>query len=194
MISGQTNQPKSALGAALRRLARVFWIILALIFLFEAWLWGKLAPLVAFIVRLLPLQAVKAKVAAAIVGLSPAATLIVFVIPAAILLPIKILAIWFFHHHHWSAGIAALVFAKLVGVGVTAFIFEVTRPKLMQMAWFARLYDLVMRGLAWAHAMVDPVKRRLRQYVHMLRPRNAGRFYRHLSRVRRRMQQAAPAE
>ena len=62
-----------------------------------------------------------------------------------------------------------------------------------QMAWFAKLYDLVMRGLAWAHAMVDPIKRRVRKYVHMLRPRNAGRFYRHLMRVRRRMQHAAPA-
>jgi hypothetical protein len=50
-----------------------------------------------------------------------------------------------------------------------------------------------MRGLAWAHATVDPIKRRLRKYVHVLRPRNAGRFYRHLMRVRRRMQQPAPA-
>ncbi len=194
MISGPTtNQPKSALATAARRAARLFWIILALIFLFEAWLWGLLAPIVAFIVQLLPLKALKARIAAAISGLPPTATLIVFVIPALILLPIKLSAIWLFHHHHWLAGIATLVFAKLAGLGVTAFIFEVTRPKLMQMAWFAKLYDLVMRGLAWAHAMVDPIKRRVRKYVHMLRPRNAGRFYRHLMRVRRRMQQPAPA-
>ncbi len=191
MTSEQTNQPKSALWVALRRLVRVFWVILAIIFLFEAWLWAQLAPIVAFIVALLPLHAVKAKIAAAIEGLPPALTLIVFIIPAAILLPIKLSAIWLFHHHHWLAGIAVLVFAKLAGLGVTAFIFEVTRPKLMQMAWFARLYDLVMRGLAWAHAMVDPIKRRLRKYVHMLRPRNAGRFYRHFMRVRRRMRHPA---
>jgi hypothetical protein len=63
----------------------------------------------------------------------------------------------------------------------------------MQLPWFARLYDIVMRGLAWAHAMVDPIKRRMRKYVYVLRPRNAGRFYRHLMRVRRRMQQPAGA-
>jgi hypothetical protein len=190
MIS-ETNQPKSALGAALRRLARVFWVVLAIIFLFEAWLWAQLAPIVAFIVALVPLHTVKTRIAAAIGGLSPAATLIVFVIPPAVLFPIKLFAIWLFHHHHWLAGIGALVLAKLAGLGVTAFIFEVTRPKLMQIAWFARLYALVMRGLAWAHAMVDPIKRRLRKYVYMLRPRNAGRFYRHLMRVRRRMRQPA---
>ncbi len=182
------------MATAARRVARVFWVILALIFLFEAWLWGLLAPVVASIVDLLPLKALKARIAAAIAGLPPTATLIVFVVPIAILFPIKLSAIWLFHHHHWLAGIGALVFAKLAGLGVTAFIFEVTRPKLLQLAWFARLYDLVMRGLAWAHAMVDPIKRRLRQYTYMLRPRNAGRFYRHLMRVRRRMQQPAPAE
>jgi hypothetical protein len=188
-----TNQAKSVLGTALRRLARIFWVILAIIFLFEAWLWALLAPVVAFVVALLPLRAVKAKIASAIGGLSPAATLVVFIIPPAILFPIKLAAIWLFHHHYWLAGIAALVFAKLAGLGVTAFIFEVTRPKLVQMVWFANLYDIVMRGLGWAHAMVDPIKRRLRKYVRMLRPRNAGRFYRHFMRVRRRMRQPAAA-
>jgi hypothetical protein len=178
----------------MRRLVRVFWVILALLFLLEAWLWAQLAPIVAFIVSLIPLQTVKARAATAIEALPPAATLIVFVVPAAILLPIKIVALWLLHGGHWFAGIGTLIFAKLIGLGVTAFVFEVTRPKLMQIAWFARLYALVMRGLDWAHAMVDPLKRRIRKYVYVLRPRNAGRFYRHLMRVRRRMQQPAPAE
>ena len=30
-----------------------------------------------------------------------------------------------------------------LGVGVTAFIFDVTKPKLMQLPWFARFYDLI---------------------------------------------------
>ena len=192
-MSAETNQAKSALVVALRRLARIFWVILAIIFLFEAWLWAQLAPIVAFIVALLPLRAIKTKIASGIAQLSPVATLVVFIIPPAILFPIKLAAIWLFHHHYWFGGIAALVFAKLAGLGVTAFIFEVTRPKLMQMVWFATLYDVVMRGLGWAHAMVDPIKRRLRKYVRMLRPRNAGRFYRHFMRVRRRMRQPAAA-
>jgi hypothetical protein len=178
----------------MRHLIRAFWVILALIFLFEAWLWSKLTPIVAFIVWLIPLQGIKARIAAAIERLPPNATLVVFAVPVAVLFPIKIAALWLFHRGDWLAGLAALVFAKLAGLGVTAFVFEVTRPKLLQIAWFARLYAVVMRGLAWAHAMVDPIKRRMRKYIYVLQPRNAGRFYRHLLRVRRRMQQPAPAE
>ena len=178
----------------MRRIVRVFWVILALLFLLEAWLWAQLAPVVAVLVALIPLQGLKARTAAAIEALPPAATLVVFLVPVAILLPIKIAALWLLHGGHWLAGIGVLILAKLAGLGVTAFVFEITRPKLMQLAWFARLYAWVMRGLAWAHAMVDPIKRRIRQYSYMLRPRNAGRFYRHLMRVRRRMQLPAPAE
>jgi hypothetical protein len=178
----------------MRRIIHAFWVVLALLFLLEAWLWEKLAPIVAFLVAFIPLREIKAKIAASIEGLPPTATLIVFAVPIAVLLPIKISALWFFHHGHWLAGIGALVFAKLAGLGVTAFIFEITRPKLLQLAWFRTVYDAVMRGLAWAHAITDPIKRRMRKYVHVLRPRNAGRFYRHLMRVRRRMHQAAPAE
>jgi hypothetical protein len=177
----------------MRRLVRVFWVILALLFLLEAWLWSRLQPIVAALVAFLPLKAIKARTAAAVEGLPPSATLVVFLVPLAVLLPVKIAALWLFHKGYWLAGLGALVFAKLAGLGVTAFVFEITRPKLLQLAWFARLHALVMRGLDWAHAMVGPVKRRMRKYVHMLRPRNAGRFYRHLMRVRRRMQHPAPA-
>ena len=178
----------------MHRLVRVFWVILALLFLLEAWLWARLEPVVAALVALLPLKTIKAKTAAAIEALPPAATLVVFLVPVAVLLPVKVVGLWLLHGGHWFLGLVALVFAKLAGLGVTAFVFEITRPKLLQLAWFARLYGLVMRGLAWAHAMVDPIKRRIRQYTYMLRPRNAGRFYRHLMRVRRRMQHPAPAE
>ena len=85
------------------------------------------------------------------------------------------------HGGHGLAGVGMLFVAKLVGLGAIAFVFDITRPKLMQLAWFARLYALMMRGLDWAHAMVDPITRRIGQYTPMVRPRNAGRFYRVLS-------------
>ena len=36
------------------------------------------------------------------------------------------------------------MFAKFLGVGVTAFIFDVTRPKLLEMEWFEKLYEFIM--------------------------------------------------
>jgi len=171
----------------MRRLLHPLLVLLALVFLFEAWLWENLAPIVAWVVARLPLRLVKEKIAAAIAHLSPAATLVVFIVPVVLLLPLKFLAVWMLAHEHWLGALAVLAFAKAMSVGVTAFIFDVTRPKLMQLAWFRRLYDRVMVWLAWAHGLVEPVKRRLRTWLHAFAPGRAGRTLRLIARIRKRM-------
>ena len=75
----------------------------------------------------------------------------------------------------------------------TAFIFDLTRPKLLQLLWFRSLYDRVMVWLAWAHALIDPIKRRLRTSLRMFAPKRAGRTLRLLGRIRRRMQASRAA-
>jgi hypothetical protein len=178
----------------MRRLLRPLLVLLALVFLFEAWLWTHLAPVVAFIVARIPLHALKAAIVAWIEKLPPAATLVVFVLPEVVLLlPLKFLEVWMLAHRHWLGAIAVLLLAKLVGVGVAAFIFDVTRPKLLELAWFRRLYDRVMAWLDWAHELIDPIKRRLRSYLRMWAPKRAGRTLRLLVRIRRRMQAARAA-
>jgi len=174
----------------MRRLLRPLLILLALVFLLEAWLWQRLAPIVAWVVGRIPLERLKALVAARIARLSPAATLVVFVVPFIVLLPLKFLEVWLIAHHKWLAAIAMLVFAKLLGLGVTAFIFDVTRAKLLQMSWFRAIYEQVLAWLAWAHALVDPIKHRLRVMFRMFAPKRAGRTVRLLMRIRRRMQAA----
>jgi hypothetical protein len=192
----------------MRRLTRPLWILLALVFLFEAWLWSHLAPIVAAIVNVIAWRELKAKAAAAIERLPPYPTLLVFLVPVVLLLPIKFLGLWMLARGSWLGAMATLALAKVVSMGVTAFIFEVTRPKLLQLAWFARFYALVMRGLAWAHALVDPykveirawmqqnvapIRRRLGQLFWMVKPGRAGRFFRHLARIRRRMRRREQA-
>jgi hypothetical protein len=181
----------------MKRLARPFWIILALLFLLEAWLWDRLQPVVARIVGLIPWGWIKPAFVRMIERLSPQATLAVFVIPFIVLLPVKFLEFWFLAHRQWVAAIVVLVLAKLIGLGVTAFIFEVTKDKLLQMAWFRRLYEFFLWARDWAHEKIAPITRQLREWSHetirpivrrMLRPRHAGRFVERLMRVRRRMQ------
>ena len=100
-------------------------------------------------------------------------------------------------HRQWVATILVLVLAKLLGLGVTAFIFEVTKPKLLQMAWFRWLYELMLFWLEKAHALVDPIKERIRQRLRRLiwlaKPGRPSRFFRHIARIRRRVF-AQPAE
>jgi hypothetical protein len=174
----------------MRRLLRPLVILLALVFLVEAWLWQHLAPIVAWVVARIPLDWLKAHIARWIAGLSPAATLAVFVVPFILLLPIKFLEVWLLAHRHWFGAIVTLVLAKLLGLGITAFIFDLTRAKLLQMPWFRSLYEQMLAWLAWAHALVDPIKRRLRIWLRMFGPKRAGRTLRLLMRIRRRMQAA----
>jgi hypothetical protein len=192
----------------MRRLLRPLWVLLALLFLFEAWLWSHLQAAIAGIVRVLALPALRAWLTAAIEKLPPAATLVVFLIPVLLLLPIKLLGFWMLAHGSWLGAMATLALAKVVSMGVTAFIFDVTRPKLLQLAWFRWVYERVMAGLAWAHRQIDPVKERLRAWARktltpikrrlrslfwLMKPGRSGRFFRRIARIRRRAY-AQPAE
>jgi hypothetical protein len=172
----------------MRRLLRPFLILLALLFLLEAWLWTHLAPIVAWVVARIPLRVIKEKVSAWIEHLPPAATLVVFIVPVVLLLPLKVAGLWMLAHGYWLGALCVLALAKMVSLGVTAFIFDLTRPKLLQLAWFRWLYERVMAWLVWAHELVDPIKRRLKITFRMFAPRRAGRTLRLLARIRRRMQ------
>jgi hypothetical protein len=174
----------------LRALVRGFWVLLAVMFLIEAWLWSHLEPVVERFVALIPLQGLKAALVRLIGRLSPQLTLIVFAIPFFLLMPVKFLEVWLIVKQKWIAAALVLVLAKLVGVGLTAFIFEATKDKLLQMAWFRQVYDFFIWLRAWAHRKVDPITRRLRKWRHVLRHLHSGRFAVRLSRVRRRMRVA----
>jgi hypothetical protein len=169
----------------MRRLLRPFWVLLALLFLLEAWLWDHLEPLVARVVDLVPWGRLKTWLRRTIETLPPWAALGVFIVPLLVLLPLKFLEVFFLAKRQWIAAALVLLAAKLLGLGVTAFVFDATREKLLQMAWFARMYDWFMWARDWAHAMTEPVRERLRQWAWLLRPQRAGRFLRRLMRLRR---------
>jgi hypothetical protein len=148
-----------------RRLLQPFWVLLAIIFLIEAWLWDHLEPIVAKVVALLPLQAFKQWLADRVDALSPAMTLIVFAVPVIPLFPLKLVGLWLFAHEYWLSAAFIILFAKFVGVGVTAFIFDVTREKLLEMRWFEATYDFIMTLRAKAVALVNPIKQRIREIL-----------------------------
>jgi hypothetical protein len=146
----------------IRRLLQPVWILLAVIFLIEAWLWDHLEPIVARVVSLIPLRAFKQWLADRVDTLSPAMTLIVFIVPVIPLFPLKMVGLWLLAHEYWISAILTIIFAKFLGVGVAAFIFDVTRPKLLEMEWFEKLYDFVMALRAKANALVDPIRARIK--------------------------------
>jgi hypothetical protein len=175
----------------MRRLLRPLWILLALVFLFEAWLWERLKPIVGWVVARIPWRAFNSSVAAGIERLPPVATLLVFLVPVVLLLPIKIFGMWLLARGVWLGAMATLGLAKVVSMGVTAFIFDLTRPKLLQLNWFKWLYEHMLVWLAWAHSLTDPVRERVRTWLRMFSPQNAGRTMRLLQKIRERMRNRA---
>ncbi len=149
----------------LRRLLQPLWVLLAIIFLIEAWLWDHLEPIVARVVAAIPLAQFKRWLTERVDALSPAMTLVVFVVPIIPLFPLKLVGIWLLTHEYWMSAVFTILFAKMLGVGVTAFVFDVTRDKLLEMSWFEKLYEFVLRLRARAAELVDPIKRRIREIL-----------------------------
>ena len=145
----------------MRRLLQPIWVLLAVIFLIEAWLWDHLEPIVAWVVDRIPLRDFKHWLAERVDTLSPAVTLIVFIVPVIPLFPLKLISLWLLANEYWTSAIFTILFAKFLGVGVTAFVFDVTRPKLLEMGWFERLYEFILDLRARANALVEPIKRRI---------------------------------
>ena len=166
----------------IRRLLQPIWVLLAIIFLIEAWLWDHLEPIVAWVVERIPLHRFKTWLAERVDTLSPAMTLVVFIVPVIPLFPLKLVGLWLLTNEYWVSAIVTIVFAKFLGVGVAAFIFDVTRSKLLEMPWFEKLYDFVLSMRAKASALVDPVKARIRE---MLRGDGGGWSARTLRLIQR---------
>ena len=174
----------------MRRLLQPLWILLAIVFLIEAWLWDHLEPVVARVVAALPLRAFKQWLADRVDSLSPAMTLIVFIVPVIPLFPLKLVGLWLLTHEYWISAILTIIFAKFLGVGVTAFVFDVTRPKLLEMGWFERLYEFVLALRAKANELVEPIKIRI---LEILRGNGDGwssRTLRLIQRFRKRVREA----
>lgn len=135
----------------LRGLKAVLSWALALLILFEEWGWEPLGRLLARLGRLRVIAAIERRIQ----SLPPYGALAVFFAPSLALLPVKLAALWLVAHGQHVLGIGVIVAAKVAGTAVVARLFALTQPALMQMPWFARLYD---RWSAWKGALVARVR------------------------------------
>ena len=174
----------------LRRLLQPVWVLLAIIFLIEAWLWDHLEPVVARVVAAIPLARFKQWLTERVDALPPALTLIVFAVPIIPLFPLKLVGLNLLTHDYWLTGVSTFLFAKLLGVGVTAFVFDVTRPKLLEMQWFEKLYESVLHVRAKAHELVEPIKLRILEILRVNADGWSSRMLRLIQRFRKSVHEA----
>jgi hypothetical protein len=126
--------------------------VLALILIFEEWGWEPLSRLLGYLARL-PLWA---RMEAFITRLPPYGALVAFCVPALMLLPVKLLALYWISRGHAVLGITVVLAAKMLGTAAVARLFALTQPALMRLAWFAKLYG---RWKPWKDALIAQLKR-----------------------------------
>jgi len=158
--------------AALWRVLRGFGLVLAAIIIFvEEWGWRPLTAFAAVLARWLHLQRLEARIAAS----PPIVALLLFLAPAVLLFPIKLLALWLIGQGETGLGVFIIVAAKVLGTAFVGRLFILVEPQLMTFAWFAR-------ALHWWRA----TKARIGERVRRSAPWRAARALRRLWRARAR--------
>ncbi len=112
-------------------------VLAALLMWIEEYLWEHLKVLTAWIAKLPLIRWFEVFVA----RLPPYLTMFVLLLPGAVLLPFKIGALWLMAHGQFLLGTGTIIAAKIVGTAVVARLYVVCKPKLMTIAWFAKLHD-----------------------------------------------------
>ena len=126
----------------MKRLLHPLVFAIALFLVFEEWLWDKLKHQLRRLSMLPPVAALETWLR----SLGSYASLLVLCVPAIILLPCKIAALWALSHHHHFIGLLVLIGAKLLGTAIAAYLFDLVRASARRLAWFDRLY-LAVTGL-----------------------------------------------
>lgn len=112
-------------------------VAVALIILFEEWGWRPLSDLLGRLARFAPLAALERLLA----RLPPYAALFALALPTSLLLPLKFVAVWLLANEHFVSATLLFVGAKIASTALIARVFILTKPSLMRIGWFARIYD-----------------------------------------------------
>lgn len=112
-------------------------VIAALLVLFEEWGWRPLSAFIARLAKYAPIAAVERWIA----SLPPYVALVAIALPTTLLLPLKFVAVWLLANKHFASATLLFVGAKLASTALIARVFILTKPALMRISWFARLYE-----------------------------------------------------
>lgn len=147
-------KPTTRIGKATHLFFYPFVFILAFLLIFEEWLWfhtliimnriGQLPVIkqIEFFLRSLPTYV----------------ALVALCLPWLILLPVKLIAMRLVAHHQPFLGLLVLLSAKVLGTAILARLFSLTRDQVLKIEWFKKLYEFILRMLAWAKGIIRQSK------------------------------------
>jgi hypothetical protein len=152
-VDQSDRQPRSTSTRMMNfsKLLRPVVVLAALLLMAEEWLWERLSRVVGWISRLIGLERIEAHIA----RLPPYGALALFLLPALLILPVKLAGFFLLAQGKLAASCSVFLAAKMLGTAIVARIFKLTKPQLLQLPWLARLYERVMGWLVSAHAWFD---------------------------------------
>jgi hypothetical protein len=124
--------------------------LLAIIVIFEEWLWDILTAIGQWLSQLLHLE----KIDTWLLNATPNSALLAFFIPLIIVIPFNILAVFLLAHGAIIEGVLLEIAVKLTGTLLIARVFRLTKNALLTFAWFAWLYNSIIHLLQWAHELI----------------------------------------
>ena len=149
-----------------RRPSRLAALPLAIVFLFETWVWRKLVVLAGLLASLLPWERFR-DAARRVVNRMPAIfAVLLFGVPLAVSEFGAFLSVVMMATGHVFAGMALYVAMKLFGLFLVPVIFEITREKLLALPWFAYLFAKFETLHARVKLFVAPYRDAARDAAH----------------------------
>jgi len=146
----------------------------------EETLWAWLQWLTAKIAILSWIRRLEASIR----KLPPYATVVVFFLPLTILLPFKLVAVYWLSKGYWFRSLAVIIAAKILGTAIEARMFVICRPQLMAIPWFRSLHDSLLRfrdrlraalhaspAYQFARAQLNSMKLAAREFLSSVRSR-----------------------
>lgn len=124
---------------------------LALILVFEEWGWVPLAAQFDKLTKIPQWKHLEERV----VHLHPHGAMIILGIPFIALIPIKLFGLYLFDLGHLFAGFVVIITSKLFGTALFARLFQLTKPALLKLNWFARWYP---RWKNWKDPLMQKVR------------------------------------
>lgn len=112
-------------------------VLAALLMCCEEWLWERLTWVTGWIARFPLIRWYEQFLR----RLPPYPTMVVFLLPGTLLIPVKLLAVYWMTQGYWLLSLTVIVGAKILGTAILARSYVVCHPKLMTIDWFRHLHD-----------------------------------------------------
>jgi hypothetical protein len=163
---------------------RLLVLAFALVFLFETWIWGSVVAAVRALVTLIPWDAFKAEIQRQVNRLPALVALVLFGVPFLVNEFGSLFCVILMATGHFLSGAVGYILIKVVGLGLLAVIFDLTREKLMTLPWFVVAHDKFQTLHDFASRLVAPYRKAALAYLRDLRDRARAHWVRAAARAR----------